>query len=80
MPEFQRTNSSDTAVNQVQDAVEQLEADLSEDIAAVSAVAEAKTDDSYTPTVPGDWATAPTTIQDALDMIAAKIRPLHGAV
>lgn len=32
---------------------------------------------SYTPTVAGNWNTAPTTVQEALDELAARVKALE---
>lgn len=73
------TASDRADVSQLRDAVDEMRLDLEAATATAQETADSKTDDSYTPTTPGDWnGTAPTTITDALDRCATLLKTLNG--
>lgn len=81
MPYLEATASDRLDVSQLRDATDAMRVELEAVIATAQTTADGKTDDAYAPSTPGNWdggASAPTTISEALDRIAASIKANHG--
>jgi hypothetical protein len=77
MADLENVNSTDIAVNQLQDAVDNMRQQLESATSAAQSTADSKTDDTYEAADAADWSgSAPGSIKEALDRLAAAVGPV----